>query len=233
MNVMVDFIMCFLAATAVFLAVGRNTIMTAARLGAILIAVALSIPAVQFGTPYLAAQIENPMVDIAVEDLAQLGGIDTEGQMPSSYISLIHYDELKQAPGMAELLAAYGVDAAGTDRAAEDGVRAAAAYMTEPIWQAVVATGIRLAVILVMYSIVLAILRAVLYRKFAKVKRKNLAPLTLICALLSMVVVMSYVVVPVSEAFRPFTMGGLQVLQWDRACAESVVYPVFRMMYLL
>ena len=233
MNVMVDFIMCFLAATAVFLAVGRNTIMTAARLGALVLAVALSIPAVHYGTPYLAEKIENPLANMAVEDLAELDDIDTEGQLPSSYISLIDYDALKQTPGMEKLLAAYGVDAAGTDRAAENGVRAAAAYMTMPLWQAIVATMIRLVVVLVMYSIVLAVLRAVLYRKFAKVKRKNLAPMTVLCALLSMVVMMAYVVVPVSEAFRPFTMGALQVVQWDRACAESVVYPLFEMMYLL
>lgn len=233
MNVMVDFIMCFLAATALFLAVGRNTIMTAVRLGAIAIAVALSIPAVHFGTPYLAAKIENPLSDFAVEDLAELGGINTEGQLPSSYISLIDYDALKQTPGMAELLEAYHADAEGTDRAAENGVRAAAVYMTMPLWQAIVATCIRLTVVLVMYGIVLTILRAILYRKFAKVKRKNLAPLTVLCALLSMVVVMAYVVVPVSEAFRPFTMGGWKVVQWDRACTESVVYPLFEMMYLL
>ncbi len=233
MNVMVDFIMCFLAATALFLAVGRNTIMTAARLGAMALAVALSIPAVHFGTPYLAEKIANPLSDMAVEDMAELGGIDTEGQAPSSYISLIDYDALKRTPGMAELLKAYNVDADGTNRAAKDGVRAAAVYMTAPLWQAIVATGIRLVVVMVMYGVVLTILRAVLYRKFAKVKRKNIAVLTVLCALISMVVVMAYVVVPVSETFRPFTMGGLQVVQWNRACAESVVYPLFEMMYLL
>ncbi len=233
MNVMVDFLMCFLAAGAVFLAVGRNTLVTGTRFGALLLAVALSIPAVHFGAPYLAKQIPNPLSDFAVADLAELGGIDTAGLKPDEYISLINYNALKNVPGMEKLLASYGVDRAGTDQAAVQGVRAAAEHMTMPVWQALIGTALRLLVIMILYGILLAVLRALLYRKFMKIKRKSVAPLTAIFALLSMAVVMCYVVVPVSEAFRPFTMGGLEVLNWDRACADSVIYPVFRMLYLL
>ena len=233
MNVMVDFLMCFLAAAAVFLAVGRNTLVTGTRFGALALAVALSIPAVHFGAPYLAKQIPNPLSDFAVEDLADLGGIDTAGLVPDEYIPLINYDALKHSAGMEELLASYGVDRVGTDRAAEQGVRAAAEYMTMPVWQALVGTALRLLTILILYGILLAVLRSLLYRKFVKIKRKSVAPLTAVFALLSMIVVMGYVVVPVCEAFRPFAMGNLEVLDWDRACADSVIYPVFRMLYLL
>ncbi len=233
MNVMVDFLMCFLAAGAVFLAVGRNTLVTGTRFGALLLAVVLSIPVVHFGTPYLAKQIPNPLSDFAAAELAELNGIDTAGLKPEEYISLINYNALKHTSGIDELLASYGVDRAGTDAAAEQGVRAAAEYMAMPMWQALIGSALRLLVVAVLYGILLTVLRALLYRKFMKLKRKSVAPLTAVFALLSMFVVMAYIAVPVFEAFRPFSMGWLEVLNWDRACADSVIYPVFRMLYVL
>ena len=233
MNVMVDFLMCFLAAGAVFLAVGRNTLVTGTRFGALLIAVALSVPVVHFGAPHLAKQIPNPLSDFALQDLAELGGVDTAGLQPEEYSTLINYNAVKHTPGMEELLAAYGVDRAGTDAAAAQGVQAVAEYMTMPVWQALIGVTLRLLMVVVLYGVLLAVLRSLLYRRFMKLKRKSIAPLTAVFALFSMVVVMGYVVVPVFEAFRPFSMGWLDVLNWDRACADSVVYPVFRMLYLL
>lgn len=233
MNVMVDFLMCFLAATVVFLTIGRNTIVTGTRFGALLIAVAISLPVVHYGTPYLAQQIPNPLSDYAVKDLAELDGIDTAGLKPDDYLPLINYNALKHTDGMETLLASYGADRTGTDQAALQGVRAAAEYMTMPVWRAIVGTVLRLAVTLILYGAALAVLRAMLYQKFVRFKRKSMAPLTVLFALLSMVVVMAYVVVPVSEAFRPFTMGGLELLDWNRACKDSVIYPLFEMLYLL
>ncbi|MBQ9082126.1 MAG: hypothetical protein IJY28_01340, partial [Clostridia bacterium] len=207
MNVMVDFLMCILAAVVIFMIVGKNTIVTAARFLAAALAVGVAVLVVQFGAKPLSEALPNPLVNGALEEMADISGLDTAGWDASSYASLIDYDALKDTELFAKLLAEYGVTAeeVAAAAAASDGeaAAAAAACMAAPLWQVVVSLGLRLVVTVLAYVLFLALIRAVLYRKFHNVRRKKLALLTGFFAILAMLVVMSYFVVPVMESFRP------------------------------
>lgn len=236
MNVMVDFLMCFIAAAMFFLAVGRNTIVTAARQLSTAAAVLAAAGVVCLAAVPLAEALPNPLTDMAVKDMAELAGVHVPGWQ-SSYVSLIDWTALQSKAGYAELLYTYGVteevvaQAAAAAPGAE--VLAAAAAMAAPMWQAVVGSLLRLVTAVAVYIASLALLRTLLYKKFAAVRKKKIMALTVLFAVITMVTVMAGFVVPVSETFRPYAAGWMSMLQWDHACSSSLIYPVFRALSVL
>lgn len=237
MNVMLDFLLCVIAAVVIFMITGKNTIITAARFAAAVLAVGIALTVTYFGAAPLSAALPNPLTGTAVTDMAELSGVDTSGWNTSSHASLVDYDKLRDSEAFADLLDEYGVTPEDVDTAVkadpDNKVMAAAVCMTAPLWRAIVGSLLQLFLVVVLYFGLLAMIRSLLYKKFPKDRKRKSAPLTALFAVLTMVVIVAYFVVPVFEAFRPFSVGWMNMLEWDSACANSVIYRVFRVLYLL
>lgn len=233
MNIMIDFVLCILAAAALAISARKNTIITVTRC----LALAISVTAATFIAGWtmepLSEAIPNPIYGSAVNDMADLVSAPYYATADETADSL-SMEEIRKSEDFDALLEAYGTSRKEIDAQieGEQTVRQTAAWMAKPVWQIIVKNVVLIVGTALLYLILIAVLKAVLYRFFPKDVKRKIAPLTFLFAALSAVIIVSYLAIPVMESFRPFSMGVMKSVHWDSACERSVIYGVFRMLYI-
>lgn len=241
MNIMIDFILCILAAAILLSMIGKNTIVAISRFLALVIAVTTATLIATVLARAVAPVTErwNFYRSAAVTDLANLAEVR---RLDSVSLTLAQFQAetlVKEKPDeMQELLVRY--DTSVQEIESKIGQAAGLDYtdrfvseMAYPAWRTTVQTILFLLLILILYAVLVSVFRALLYHFFPKDKKRKVPALTWLFALLSVLIVVSYVAVPVLDAFTPYAMGVLRTLRLDSACANSLLYGWCRTLYIL
>ena len=236
MNILIDFILCILAIVTLLIATGKNTIVTIARFLALVLSVTVATFLADWAAAPLSEKIPNPMVQVAVNEMADAVGTPIYGKVDQT-LAQLDYDAFMTSPDRAELVKSYGRTEAQIQQLLADAenqnAAAVAAFLAQPIWQTIIEAVLLGGATILLYLVLVAVFRTVLYRTFPKDKKKKVAIFTVLFAVLSAVIVVSYVAVPIMESFRPYAMGFIKSLQWDYACEQSTLYGIFKMLYIL
>ena len=236
MNILIDFILCILVLLVLWAASGKNTIVTIARFLALVLSVTGATLLADWAAVPLSEKLPNPIVYTAANEMAELIGTPTY-ESADKTLAQVDYDTLVAHPDFAELVTSYGRTEADLKQLlaeqTDDKATAIAQHLAAPLWQTILHAVLLCGITLLLYVILVAIFKAVLYRSFPKDKKRRIAVFTVLFALLSAVIVVSYVAIPVMESFRPYSMGIMKSLHWNYACEQSALYRIFSMLYIL